>query len=320
MKNKWKRTLIVIASALLGLQAPCSFADNTAVPDAAPITASAKQDSGATHRGTLYRISYRGHTSYLFGTIHVGKPEFYPLGSEVMRAFSKASKVAFEIDLQDTAAIQASMQKNGMYGAGDSLKNHLTADTFAQLEPALKKTGLTSESVMQMKPWMVADVMMMVELARDGYDPKQGIEEYLLRIATQQKKQMVGLETADFQFSLFNRLTDEEQSEFLKEVLDDNSDGKTRKEVDELADAWYRADAEELARLAREELSEKTVTAEFTQHVLLDMRNPGMADKIEGMLKHDKVTFVGVGLLHLVGKGSVPELLRKRGYVVEKVY
>jgi hypothetical protein len=316
MKNKLKRKLIVIISGLLGLLAPYSFADNAT----APVIANAKQESSTAHHGALYRVRYHGNTSYLFGTIHVGKREFYPLGTEVMQAFSKASRVAFEIDLQDTAEIQSSLQKHGMYNAGDSLKNHLTPDTLAQLEQALKKDGLTSESVMQMKPWMVADVLMMAELARSGYDPKQGIEEYLLKIAAQQKKKIGGLETADFQFSLFNRLTDEEQGQFLKEVLDDNSDGKTRKDADELADAWYRADANELARLAREELSEKTVTAEFTQHVLLDLRNPGMADKIEGMLKHDKVTFVGVGLLHLVGKGSVPELLRQRGYVVDRLY
>jgi len=45
-----------------------------------------------------------------------------------------------------------------------------------------------------------------------------------------------------------------------------------------------------------ETLNEKTVSAEFTQRVLLDQRNPGMAAKIESLLKHDKITFVGVGL------------------------
>jgi uncharacterized protein len=171
-----------------------------------------------------------------------------------------------------------------------------------------------------MKPWVIADEMMMLALAQAGYDPKQGIEEFLLKLATQQKKQIVGLETIDFQFSLFSRLTDKDQDQFLKEVIDDNGDDKTRKDTDELADAWYRADADKLARLARDELSEKTVTAEFTQRVLLDQRNPGMATKIEGLLKHDKVTFVGVGLLHLIGEKSVPALLRQRGYVVEKMY
>jgi uncharacterized protein YbaP (TraB family) len=308
MKNKI--SLIVIA--LLGLLAPFSYAENSAAPSAPAVTGS--------HRGILYRVSHKGNTSYLFGTIHVGKPEFYPLGTEVMQAFSKASKVAFEIDLQNTAAIQSGMEKHGMYGTGDSLKNHLTPDTLARLDQALKKVGLSSESYMQMKPWVVADEIMMLALAQAGYDPKQGIEEYLLKLATQQKKQIVGLETIDFQFSLFSRLTDKDQDQFLKEVIDDNGDDKTRKDTDELADAWYRADADKLARLARDELSEKTVTAEFTQRVLLDQRNPGMATKIEGLLKHDKVTFVGVGLLHLIGDKGVPALLRQRGYAVERVY
>ncbi|MGZ5858670.1 MAG: TraB/GumN family protein, partial [Burkholderiaceae bacterium] len=102
--------------------------------------------------------------------------------------------------------------------------------------------------------------------------------------------------------------------------LDEIKDGKARKETDDLADAWSKANAKELTRLMNETLSEKTVSAGFTQHVLLDQRNPGMATRIEGLLKHDKVTFVGVGLLHLIGDKGVPALLRQRGYAVERVY
>jgi uncharacterized protein YbaP (TraB family) len=321
MKNNLQQKLILIVIGLLALLAPCSYAENNATSNAtAAIGASARPDNAPSHRGTLYRVRHKGNTSYLFGTIHVGKPSFYPLGDEVMRAFSKASKVAFEIDLQDTAAIQAGMQKYGMYGAGDTLKDHLPAETLAQLKPALEKAQLPLENLLQMKPWVVSDVLMVSELNRNGYSPSQGIEEYLLNAAKQQKKKVIGLETADFQFSLFGSMSDQEQAKFLSEVLDDINDGKARKETDELVDAWSKADIKELTRLMNETLSEKTLSAEFTQRVLLDKRNPGMASRIEGLLKHDKVTFVGIGLLHLIGDKSVPALLRQRGYVVERLY
>jgi uncharacterized protein YbaP (TraB family) len=308
MKNK----ISVIVIALLGLLTSFSYAGNKAEPVA--------HDVAATHRGTLYRVSHKGNTSYLFGTIHVGKPEFYPLGVEVMRAFSKASKVAFEMDLDDMAAIQSGMLKYGAYKPGDSLQNHLPADTFAKLKLAVEKAHLPLESFMQLKPWVVADILMMSALEQSGYVHQHGIEEFLLREAKQQKKQVIGLETADFQFSLFDGLNEKQQAQFLSEVLDEIEDGKARKDTDDLVDAWSKADAKELTRLMNETLSEKTVSSEFTQRVLLDQRNPGMATKVEGLLKHDKVTFVGVGLLHLIGEKSVPALLRKRGYVVERIY
>jgi uncharacterized protein YbaP (TraB family) len=321
MKNKLKQKLILIAFGLLGLSAPGVHAEENAARSAAkPASADATGSCGAAHRGTLYRVRHKGNTSYLFGTIHVGKAAFYPLGNEVMQAFSKSSTVAFELDLQDSAAIRTGMQKYGVYGAGDALSKHLSPDTQARLEQMLKRANLPAESVKQVRPWLVADALMLEELSQGGYDRSHGIEEFLLAAAQQQQKKVIGLETADFQLSLFNRMTDDEQVKFLDEVMEDIDTGKLRKETDELVDAWCRADAGELARLSREELGQKTVSAEFTQRVLLDERNPGMASKIEAMLKHDKVTFVGIGLLHLVGDNSVPALLKQRGYVVERMY
>ncbi len=56
------------------------------------------------------------------------------------------------------------------------------------------------------------------------------------------------------------------------------------------------------------------------QQVLLARRNPAMAHKIELLLKSERASFVGVGLLHLVGEAGLPSLLRQRGYQVEKLY
>jgi uncharacterized protein YbaP (TraB family) len=45
-----------------------------------------------------------------------------------------------------------------------------------------------------------------------------------------------------------------------------------------------------------------------------------MADHIERLMREDSVTFVGVGLLHLLGANGLPQLLAQRGYLVERVY
>ena len=63
-----------------------------------------------------------------------------------------------------------------------------------------------------------------------------------------------------------------------------------------------------------------TVTSDFTRRTLLDRRNPEMAQRIEHLMKDGKVSFVGVGLLHLLGANGLPELLSQRGYQVERMY
>jgi len=45
-----------------------------------------------------------------------------------------------------------------------------------------------------------------------------------------------------------------------------------------------------------------------------------MSERIEHMLKDGKVSFVGVGLLHLLGANGLPQLLSQRGYQVERIY
>lgn len=324
MKNKIKRKMSVIAIGLfglLGLSMSFCYAQTNLAPDAAAATVAPDQSAQpAVQRGTLFRVRHQGNTSYLFGTIHVGKPEFYPLGSAVDYALSQASKIVVELDIQQTDAIRIAMQEHGMFGAGDSIEKHLSPARLARLKLALEKVNIPLESVMQMRPWLVVNLLLELDLERAGYVRAQGIEEHLLKTAKQQKKQVLELESADFQFSLFNRLSASQQEQYLDEVLTEIQDGKSRSETERWANAWMRADPVELARLMAETWSEKSVTAEFTRRVLLEQRNPGMADKIEGLLKQDRVTFVGVGLLHLIGEMSVPVLLRQRGYVVEKLY
>ena len=49
-------------------------------------------------RGALFKVSANGHTMYLFGTMHVGVPEFYPLEPRIAQAVAGASTLALEID------------------------------------------------------------------------------------------------------------------------------------------------------------------------------------------------------------------------------
>ncbi|MGE5894163.1 MAG: TraB/GumN family protein, partial [bacterium] len=48
-------------------------------------------------------------------------------------------------------------------------------------------------------------------------------------------------------------------------------------------------------------------------------RNEGMASKIEGLLKTERTCFIVVGAGHLVGKKSIIELLRPKGYSIRQL-
>jgi uncharacterized protein YbaP (TraB family) len=298
-----------------------SFAEMNA-QSSAPLlqTTNLKLAETTQRRGALYRIRYQGNITYLFGTIHVGMPTFFPLESEVTHALSHATKQVVELDLRNDESFRAAIKKYGMYEGKDTIKNHLSPENFNLLQQVVHRLGISFSRVAQMKPWLIANLLMSLDLERNGYQRSQGIEFFLLSLATAQAKVIEELETADYQLSLFDGMTDTQQEQYLRENLSEINDGNALKKAKLLIDAWGRADGSAFDSMIREAANEKSTSSEFTQRTLLDKRNIEMATKIEVFIKNEKIIFVGVGLLHLLGENSLPKLLLQRGYEVEKLY
>lgn len=300
-----------LLAAFIAFFLPLAHAENNPVPEQA-------QAARAPHRGALYRIRHQGHTTYLFGTIHVGIPTFFPLDAEVTQAFSSAARLVVEFDVRNSGPLQAALQKHGLYGAGDTLDRHLSRDSLSRLQQTLQRFHMSFEQIRHMKPWLAMNVLMMLDLERNGYLSQNGIDFFLLTNAG--TKTVQELETAEYQMSLYDSMGAAEQEQYLRENLAELDDGSMLERTRALIDAWGSANGEALEKLLRESLEEKTVSSEFTRQVLLDKRNPEMADRIETLLKSGEPTFVAVGLLHLIGENGIPILLKQRGYEVEKLY
>ncbi len=311
------RHFVLVFTIICSLYLPFAHADNLAKNTVAP---TAIQKSVTPNRGVLYRVSHRGNNSYLFGTIHVGQAAFYPLEPQVTRALSAADKLVIEVDIRDTTTLQQAVMRYGMYPDGQTIEQHLSADSLKKLKQALQSAGIPFDSVSRMKPWLATNLLIIQEMARAGFPTEQGIELYFLSVAKKQNKVVQQLETADYQLSLFNGLSDAQQEEYLQENLAQLADGSSIKKGLALISAWQHADNKALEAALLEMQNDTSTSARFLQRVLLDERNPNMANKIEGLLKNDKASFVAVGALHLIGDKGVPELLRQRGYKVQKLY
>lgn len=309
-----KNGFVVLISALACSFLPAVHAENNAAPQAVA------QAAITPSRGALYRIRHQGSTSYLFGTIHVGKPSYLPLQGEVAQALSQARRLVLEIDVRNDMPFQGALQMHGMYAQGDTVDRHVSPDTLALLKRSLQDAGIPYENVQQMKPWLLANLLMGLDLERNGYRRKYGIEYFLLSVADREAKTVQELESAEYQMSLYAGMADAAQEQYLRESLAEIGSGSALRKAQQLIDAWAGANRDAMEDILRQSLQENSLSAEFTQRILLDKRNPEMADKIETLLKSDESSFVGVGLLHLLGENGVPTLLRQRGYDVEKIH
>jgi uncharacterized protein YbaP (TraB family) len=332
--SAWRRrAAVAIAAPLAGLLAflPAAAAATGAVVTTAAAAGSAEyrpygsaldnpRPVAAPHQGGLYRISHGGRVAYLFGTVHVGTRGFYPLPPEVSRALGGANRVVVELDTRTNRDYLRALARHGSYAAGDDIRRHLPATTLRALTDVLHARGISLSSMAGYKPWLVANLLLSTELERKGYRRSDGVERALLEQARRRGLRVTELESADYQLALYDSMDETSAARYLRDVLDGLADGRALRTAQAVIDAWASGDVRALDAVLQESTTGPGAVAEFTRRVLLGRRNPAMADHIERLMREDSVTFVGVGLLHLLGANGLPQLLAQRGYLVERVY
>ncbi|MDQ9169118.1 TraB/GumN family protein [Oxalobacteraceae bacterium R-40] len=274
----------------------------------------------SVHRGTLYQVEHKGQRAYLFGTVHIGHPAFYPLDAQTMKALSSSTRLAVEFDSRNTAAVMDAMARYAFYPNGERIDPYLSVRTKQQLRRTLPRFGLSFEKVAGMKPWMIANLLIGMDAERDGLSLQLGTETFLLDFAVRHGLEVVELETADYQLALFDAMPPAHQEIYLQETLTEIASGEAERKLRQLIQAWQKADDKVFRAIYKEIMAEDTLSANFMRTVLLDLRNVEMASKIDTLLERNGTSFVAVGLLHLIGDKGLPELLRRRGYTVQKLH
>lgn len=279
-----------------------------------------KKIQAAPPRGLFYKISKNGQTAYLFGTIHVGTPDFFPLDMATTQALAQSSELAVELDPTQTDKMQAAIQRYAVIPASQRQD--------AQLPPALKQRLQVQASALKMspemgqtfKPWMSALALVIGSLQKSGFSPEYASDIYLIGLAQGLNKPITELESIDSQLQLFDTLPRKTQLTFLDETLSLLESGKMQGDTQALIDAWLNNDAPMLNALSLKSLRESPGSASWMKQKLFSERNQLMAQKIDQMLNAGRSPFVAVGSLHLTGEEGLPALLKKRGYRITNLY
>ena len=282
----------------------------------------AAEQGHAPNRGALFKVQKDGRALYLFGTIHVGAKDFYPLEPRVAGVLKKAPVLALEIDpLGDPKKLALAVQKYGMVRAdAGTATPPMTPEWRARLDRLLKQYNIEPATVAPMKPWLLASLLTVSEFASQGYDAELAVDAHLAKQAHASGQKVVELETPEGQMGLFGNLPAAEQLLFLQETIAGIEDKEQAKQAREIAEAWRNADVKALDVLAAQAERDDTFSGRFVRKVLLEGRNPSLADSMAKLMARENNSLAAIGILHLVGKGSVPELLRQRGMTVERIY
>ena len=148
--------------------------------------------------------------------------------------------------------------------------------------------------------------------------PAQGIDLHFIKRAKKDGKQLVELESLEFQARMLGGLSDEDGDAMLSQTLHSLSNGDAVRDTALMVQAWKAGDAEALATIL-EETANKDAGSRKIMKLLLDDRNPAMADQIVALMSAEKKVMIVVGAGHITGKNSITDLLRQRGLQVRQM-
>ena len=251
----------------------------------------------------------------LLGSIHYLRQEDYPLPSNIDELYQQADTLVMELDLDDldTLSVENLFVEAGTLPPGSSLQTVLTPAVYELAETRSAEFGLDLAFATRLEPWLVALTLMDLGMNALGFNASRGLEQHLLRRATSDGKQVLGLETLEDQIHVFDQLSIKEQEALLLQTLNeiDSADDA----MDELLNAWRDGRVNTLAN---------ELTANFEdfpilyRHLVID-RNERWLNPLRQLLETGERYLVVVGALHLVGDDSVIELLQHQGLSVIEI-
>ncbi len=311
----WARAAALM---LAMLQGPAALA-STDCPPPPPGSPTPQQleaaQAAAKDRGFLWRISRDGASSYLYGTIHLGRLEWVFPGPTVRAALQASDTLAVELDLTDPAVAQA-------------MRGSIAAQPDALLLPHTVQRRLARQAAVaclpeglldQQHPLMQAITLTVLAGRRDGLEPSFAQEIVLGEAARAAGARIVSLETVQQQLAALIPREELRAREMLERTLQQLESGAARRAIARLADAWAGGRLNELEQY--EKWCECVLTPQdrdFLKRVN-DDRNPGLARRIDALHSSGRRVFAAVGALHMTGYRALPELLAQRGFTVERI-
>ena len=272
----------------------------------------------ASAKEYLWEVQSLTNRVYLYGTVHAGKKDWFPLPKPVEDALADSKVLVVEADVTDKKALEADGSAL-VYKAPDSLKNHVPKEDYERFVKLLPRYKYPEEEVAQMKPFMAVSMLVFSEWARQGFYPEFGIDNYLIAKAKAEAKPVEELEGVAAQMQLMGSLTEQENELIFSGTVTALESGLTDRQINGLVHAWKAGDRDGLLAVARDYNAQVKGAAEFEDKFIWS-RHPGMMKKIEGYLDDTRDRhFIAVGALHLAGPRGLIALLKKRGYVVKQL-
>ncbi|MFT4251661.1 MAG: TraB/GumN family protein [Caulobacter sp.] len=262
----------------------------------------------------LWVIKDRDSTIYLFGTVHVLRPETQWRTPKLDGAFKDSAELVTEVVGADDAAVMQPLMIQYGLDRTTPLSKKLSPAHWEKAKGYAQGMGLPPAAFDAMRPWLASITLALSPMLKAGFDPKAGVEQVLTAEAKAADKPMAGLETPEQQIRFFADLPAKDEVDLLESTIEEVEEGPDK--LDALVAAWAGGD---LKALEAEFVTEMRSRYPQLYGRLIVDRNAAWATDLKAKLAGKGVSFVAVGAGHLVGPDSVQAKLAKLGIKAERV-
>lgn len=272
----------------------------------------------------LWKISGNGlnQPSYVLGTHHLAHVSFVDSIPGLRDAMSSTQQTVGELLMSEQPTMQAKLQQAAMMPTGETYKTLLTADEYATLDAALKELFMVGlDQFSQLKPGMISMLYTITLYTKNfpEFNPMahEAIDAYVQRIANENGKATLGLETVEDQiYALFDAEPLKDQAKSLACAVG-NKDWAI-KSLNKLNEYYKAKDLSNMYNLAFNDPEDPCQMSQTYESAINKDRNDKWLEKLPQIMK-DKSSLIAVGALHLTGKEGLLYGLAKKGYKVEPV-
>ncbi len=266
----------------------------------------------------IWEVSDGDSKVWLFGSMHLVPPGTEWRTPLFDQTVAKADQVYFEADVGPWGIMGALIWsvKQGINNARNPWLPLLTEDQKAKLVAAITPLGLSLDQIGAYEPWLAEQIIEQKAVDKAGSDKGSGANvlgpDAILENELPKEKKAY-FETVVQQLNLMGSTSREEQIHSLMASLDQL--GGAGSDVDKMAVQWSGGDLDALKKTVVDDPMVKGPLGE----IMLYGRNRNWIPTIEQMLAQNRQDLIVVGAAHLIGEGSVTDLLGKAGFTVTRI-
>lgn len=266
-----------------------------------------------------------GQSLHIIGTMHSGDSRMARVMSRLRPIIAQADAVYFEVTRAEMKRVKDQMKESPetfLLPPGRRLQQLMSPESWEQFELFAALSNTDMETIQKMQPWALSLFLIPGGCRPFGFGLKRGLDDRIERFTTRKGIPIGGLETAGTGFSALSRLPLRDQVRMLENevafVLSDAPENATAVEAyfDEsvwqsfllqprITSQYISVSTKELTRLDRAFYGN-----------MLDWRNKLWMKTIQ-QIKGERVV-IAVGAAHLPGKDGILNLLKRRGYTLER--